>query len=95
MCPGNIFFSNFGSQLGPWGGVHEVTFSKIFELWAARMVSASRFLRIRGDFLGTGNLPPRDLEGDSVGLGAHWTTKYFCTEAFLQEASGTLDLLVN
>ena len=34
MCPGNIFFSNFGSQLGPWGGVHEVTFSKIFELWA-------------------------------------------------------------
>ena len=33
MSPGH-FFSNFSSQLGPWGGVDELTFSSFVQLWA-------------------------------------------------------------
>ena len=33
-CLRVTFFSDFGSQLGPWEGVHEVTFSRFVELWA-------------------------------------------------------------
>ena len=34
-CIRVVFFSNFGSQLGPrGGGVLQVTFSRFFELWA-------------------------------------------------------------
>ena len=28
------FFSDFGSQLGPWGATRELTFPTFFELWA-------------------------------------------------------------
>ena len=33
-CLQVTFWSNFGSQLAPWGGVRELTFSSFFQLWA-------------------------------------------------------------